>query len=233
MYLFYNPEIESIGNYVLSEEESKHAFKVLRLETGDEIQVTNGRGLRATGEVSHIDKKKVGVIIDHLEQYERKSPNLTIAISPIKSRTRWEWFIEKSTELGVCKIIPLICNRTEKQQINSERTVSIATAAIKQSQRYWLPILDEPKEFSQLMTIENGNKFIAHCDGFRKRKFINSVNLNEDSIILVGPEGGFSEQEIILAEENGFIGMSISKHRLRTETAGIACCQSFNFANDL
>lgn len=233
MYLFYHPGISEKGTFQLSEEESRHALKVLRLKEEDGIHLTDGKGKHMRGTITLINKKEVHVLVTEIHQVNRPDPRLNIAISPIKSPSRWEWFVEKATELGVNKIIPLICHRTEKSNFKKERSMNIMISAMKQSHRFWLPEISDPVVFTDLLKSYKGNNYIAHCDGDFKREYISSAALTSNTTVLIGPEGDFTKDEIKLALENGYKGLSISKNRLRTETAGIVCCQSFNFANQL
>jgi 16S rRNA (uracil1498-N3)-methyltransferase len=203
---------------------------VLRMQNGEQLQLTNGKGNLFTAEITDNNRKKctVKVIktsdIQHLPVREAGSPfNISIAISLIKNSARFEWFLEKATEIGVTEIIPLVCERTEKAAFKFERMKSILVSAMLQSQQCWLPVLHEPTKFNGLIKSSiQQQKFIAHCIDDAKR---NLADLNNESlsskIILIGPEGDFTPDEIELALQNHFSAVTLGGTRLRTETAGI------------
>ena len=151
------------------------------------------------------------------------SPKITIAISLLKNTNRFEWFLEKATEIGVSEIIPLICERTEKQKFRYDRMKGICISAMLQSQQTWLPILHEPKQFNHLAIEQFGTqqKFIAHCNEASGKKNLSTFQPLNHSTILIGPEGDFTKQEIELALQNGFTPVSLGETRLRSETAGV------------
>ena len=234
MNLFYLPEFEQGNSYQLSDEESRHLIKVLRGKDGDTVHLTDGKGNLALARLNVDSKRSVKVDIVTIERIERPAPGLTIAISPVKSPARWEWFLEKSTELGVAYIQPIICERTEKHNFKGERVEKIILAAMKQSNRFYLPQINQPIPFSQYLQNEfNGQKFIAHCDEGKKINLYDNVKQGLDISFLIGPEGDFTENEIMQSIAVGYQPVSLGKYRLRTETAGIVVCQTFNFVNRL
>lgn len=221
---FYKEDlVEPITHVVLDEATSKHMVQVLRMQNGEQIQLTNGRGDLFTAEITDNNRKRCSVKVITTTNHKPQATNITIAISPVKNNTRFEWFLEKATEIGVTEIVPLICERTEKTALKFDRMKSILVSAMLQSQQCWLPVLHEPVRFNSFVQSSGQQqKFIAHCIDGGKR---NLTDLNDESlsskIILIGPEGDFSAGEIELALQNKFNAVSLGETRLRTETAGI------------
>ncbi len=227
---FYKEDIQaSLASVVLDEDTSKHIVQVLRMQNGEPLQLTNGRGDLFTCEITDNNRKRCSVKILQTSNLKGQSSKITIAISLIKNSSRFEWFLEKATELGVSEIVPLICERTEKTAFKAERMKSILVSAMLQSQQCWLPVLHEPTKFNALVhSSAQQQKFIAHCMDDAKRSL---TDLNNESlsskVILIGPEGDFTPGEIELALQNNFSGVSLGETRLRTETAGIAAAALF------
>jgi 16S rRNA (uracil1498-N3)-methyltransferase len=222
---FYHKELDSIKQqFVLNEETSKHCVQVLRMLNGEKLQLTNGLGLLCTVEI--IEANKRNTIVRIIEKSEVKSQNqkVSIAISLLKNASRFEWFLEKATEIGVTEIIPLISKRTERQSFKFDRLNSILIAAMLQSQQAFLPKLHQPIYYNDLFTnqpiSQSNNKLIAHCLEENKTP-ITEVEKIDDAIILIGPEGDFTLDEIEIALENNFKPVTLGNTRLRTETAGI------------
>ena len=221
---FYKEDIVASSiDILLDEATSKHIVQVLRMQNGEQLQLTNGRGDLFTVEIADNNRKRCTVSIIQKSEIANLESKITIAISLIKNATRFEWFLEKATEIGVTEIVPLICERTEKTAVKSERMKSILVSAMLQSQQTWLPVLHEPAKFNELIKSSNQQqKFIAHCLDDAKQ---NLADLNNESlsskIILIGPEGDFTKAEIDMALENHFNAVTLGKTRLRTETAGI------------
>jgi len=217
----YNPSQKEI---LLDEDTSKHIVQVLRMREGEKLNLTDGKGDLLTCEIIDDHKKHCEVRIVDSRLTTHDSRKITIAISLLKNSNRFEWFLEKATEIGINEIIPLICERTEKQKFRYDRMKGICTSAMLQSQQVWLPILHEPRPFNHL-TIEQfkqSQKFIAHCIEEKKRNLSDLVNDSLPSqIILIGPEGDFTPDEIQLALQNHFIAVSLGETRLRAETAGV------------
>ena len=225
---FYTESVSSINNIiVLNEENSRHIVQVLRMGEGQQINITDGLGIICTAEILEAHKKKCTVkILDTLIQIA-PAKKICIAISPVKNSSRFEWFLEKATEIGVTEIVPLICERTEKQYLKHDRLRGILISAMLQSQQAWLPILHEPIKFEKFVE-ENklNNKFIAHCDEQNKisLKEITGQLSNQPTVhstILIGPEGDFTKEEIAIAMRNNFTPVALGNTRLRTETAAI------------
>lgn len=219
---FFEQNLPLANEFILSEETSKHVSQVLRMKEGEEIRITNGHGQTIIAEIVLPDKKKTKVKIIRKEISESPKAKIVIAISLIKNTNRFEWFAEKATEIGVSAIIPVICKRSEKTHFRIERIRSILISAMLQSQQSWLPELSEPVKFSDLLENEKEQqKFIAHCLP-EEKKDLKDVILNGGSkIILIGPEGDFTEAEIQQAIEQNYLPVSLGDTRLRTETAGI------------
>ena len=228
---FYKEDlIASTTDVVLDEATSKHIVQVLRMQKGEQLQLTNGKGILFTAAITDNNRKKCIVSVVQKSEIENFKSTISIAISPVKNNTRFEWFLEKATEIGVTEIIPLICSRTEKTVFKFERMKGILVSAMLQSQQCWLPVLHEPVSFKKLLEgskILRGldayqQKFIAHCIDGAKR---NLSDMNNESlytkIILIGPEGDFTPDEIELALANKYSAVSLGATRLRTETAGI------------
>ena len=225
MHLFYQPELKN-GLLELSQEETRHATKVLRLGVGDEVEVTDGKGTRALVEITEISKRNCSFQIR--QEKTEPMPRLPkVAIAPTKSIDRFEWFLEKSVEIGVSEIHPIMCSNSERKILKHERSEKVLLAAMKQSQRNWLPKLHPFTPYSDFIRQKNEPLLIAHCrDG-------NKVSLNDsfetDSWILIGPEGDFSKEEVELALNKNAIEIELGKSRLRTETAGIFALSVMNW----
>lgn len=234
MQLFYNPSIsETATSFVFDKEESKHIIKVLRKKEGDTLLVTNGFGFLFTTEISIASDNKCTVKINSFKQHEKPKFQLHLAVAPTKMNERYEWFLEKATEIGIQEITPIICEHSERKIIKTDRFQKILESAMKQSLHYYLPKLNEPVPFKEFLKKENNSqKFIAHCEETDKKSLKNELKTNEDVTILIGPEGDFSVKEIELALEHHYIPVSLGQTRLRTETAAIVACHSVVFKNE-
>ena len=219
---FFEENLPLSNDFILSEETSKHVSQVLRMKEGEEIRITDGNGQTIIAEIVLPDKKRTKVKTIGKEFSESPKSKISIAISLIKNTNRFEWFAEKATEIGVSAIIPMICKRSEKTHFRKDRIRSILISAMLQSQQSWLPELSEPVKFSELLKNEQQQqKFIAHCLPEDKKE-LKEVAINANSkIILIGPEGDFTEEEIQQAIQHNYIPVSLGDTRLRTETAGI------------
>ena len=227
MELFYQENIENNQlDAVFSSEESKHIVKVLRKKNGDQISVTNGQGLQWDGEITHSNKKVIARKVNSI-LHKNKVPKLHIAIAPPKNIDRMEWFLEKSTEIGISQITPLICDHSERKVIKDLRMKKILIGAIKQSNQFYLPQINPICDYKKFM--ENNFleiKMIAHCGKGIKKELHKIEKIQSPLLILIGPEGDFSEKEIEIARANSFIEISLGNKRLRTETAGVFACSS-------
>ncbi|MDC0303961.1 16S rRNA (uracil(1498)-N(3))-methyltransferase [Flavobacteriales bacterium] len=228
MHLFYQPELQN-GLFELSEEETRHAVRVLRLNAGDQIEVSDGKGVRAKAEITEISKRSCSFRI--LEQTKEAEPVLPkVAIAPTKSIDRYEWFLEKAVELGVSEICPILCSNSERRIIKQERSEKVLLAAMKQSQRNWLPKLQALTSYSNFITNTNEPILIAHCRDTEKVELTNE--LESDSWIMIGPEGDFNLEEIELALNKGATEIDLGESRLRTETAGIFALSVLNYLKE-
>lgn len=234
MQLFYTPDIDAASStYYLSEEESKHCIKVLRLQTGDKVQLIDGRGNFYDAAITDAHPKRTLLqIISVQEDFQKKNHYLHIAIAPTKNIERLEWFLEKATEIGIDEISLIICQRSERKEAKAERLNKIITSAIKQSIKAWHPVLNEPIAFNKLISAPfNGQKFIAHCEPGDKLSLKDELKPFGRYLILIGPEGDFTPKEIEDALNNGFKAITLGESRLRTETAALEACFEVNFLN--
>lgn len=252
--LFYHPDISE--TCILSEEESKHAIRVLRMNIKDEIFLTDGKGRLFKAEIIEANPKKCAVKITAelsstgLPGLFENSPalpervssppsaHLHLAVALTKNTDRYEWLLEKATEIGVNEITPLVCEHSERKKVNNERLGKILVSAMKQSLNLFLPVLNPLRNFPEFVAIslvqknkENKvlQKFIAH---YSETHLKNCYRKGNDALILIGPEGDFSDREIRLAVNNGFTEVSLGKSRLRTETAAIVACHTISLANE-
>jgi len=234
MHLFYTPDIQPTHpQYFLSEEESKHAIRVLRLNVGDEVQLIDGRGGLYAAEIKDAHPKRTILQINSVKlEFNKRNHYLHIAIAPTKNIERLEWFLEKATEIGIDEISLIICQRSERKEAKTDRLNKIITAAIKQSIKAYHPILNEPESLAKLMTREfDGQKFIAHCEVGDKVNLKQAIVPGGKYLILIGPEGDFTPKEIEDALSNGFKAITLGESRLRTETAALEACFEANFLN--
>jgi 16S rRNA (uracil1498-N3)-methyltransferase len=235
MQLFYNPNItETATSFVFDRDESKHIIKVLRKKEQDIMYVTNGLGVLFTTQINIASDSKCTVDIMKYEKQEPSKFHLHLAVAPTKMNERYEWFLEKATEIGIHEITPIICDNSERKVIKTERFLKIIESAMKQSLHYYLPKLNEPILFKEFIKMpSNGQLFVAHCEETQKKSLMNEVIPDKNVTILIGPEGDFSIKEIELALENNFIPVSLGSSRLRTETAAIVACHSVVMKNEI
>lgn len=221
---FFTETINGAGAEItLDEENSKHIVQVLRMKEEDRMFLTDGSGTSAIAEITDAHKKHCTVKIISTEFKERELPALTIAVSLIKNTGRFEWFLEKAAELGTAEIIPMICERTEKQHSRHDRFVSICKSAMLQSSQSWMTVVREPVKFNDIISSsQHGAKYIGHLLDDDKRNLVGEFNSSINShIILIGPEGDFTPLEVEHARDKGFVPVSMGNTRLRVETAGI------------
>lgn len=234
MQLFYTPDIEpSHPQYFLSEEESKHAIRVLRLESGDKVQLIDGRGGFYDAQIQDAHPKRTILNITSVTpNFNKRNHYLHIAVAPTKNIERLEWFLEKATEIGIDEISLIITQRSERKEVKVDRLNKIITAAIKQSLKAYHPVLNDAVKLNQLLTQPfDGQKFIAHCEAGEKFDLRKEITNNGRYLVLIGPEGDFSPAEIELALENDFKPITLGEARLRTETAALEACFEVNFIN--
>ena len=207
---------------VLDEDTSKHVVQVLRMKAGECINLTDGKGNLLTCEITDDNKKHCTVSVIDKTYKEQHLKKVFIAISLLKNTNRFEWFLEKATEIGVSEIVPLICERTEKEKFRYERLQGICISAMLQSQQCWLPVLHQPVEFDKaIKTISSDLKLIAHCEDVTAKNNLSTLQPLNSSTILIGPEGDFTPSEIEQALLHNFKPVSLGETRLRTETAGV------------
>ena len=233
MQLFYNINIsESDTNFNFDKEESRHIVKVLRKKPGDTLHITNGNGWLFTAKLTLADQKHCAVNIVSKSLQPKRCYGLHLAVAPTKMNDRYEWFLEKATEIGIETITPIICDHSERKIVKTERFEKIIQSAMKQSLQCYLPKLNSPTAFKDFINQDlNGQKYIAHCEETDKKSLKSQLKPKEDCLILIGPEGDFSIKEIELALQNKFIPVTLGETRLRTETAAIAACHSIAFIN--
>lgn len=221
MNLFYNPRIEG-DTFDLEEQESKHAVRVLRMGSGDMVILVDGKGGWYEGTVEESHPKKCRIKIhSHTPDYQPLPYSLHLAISPTKSMERFEWFLEKATEIGITEITPLLCHRTERKQVNSGRLERIIISAMKQSLKAFKPLLNEPERITDFLSRDHsGTLGIAHCVA-SDRTGITDMEFSDRNILMVGPEGDFTGEEINMAIKAGYKPFHLGNSRLRTETAGV------------
>jgi 16S rRNA (uracil1498-N3)-methyltransferase len=233
MQIFYAPDITG-DSYTLDEKESKHSIRVLRMKQGAPVRLIDGMGNLYEGEITDPDPRKCTIrVTSVMKNFEKRNYRLHIAISPLKNPERFEWFVEKSVEIGIDEITPLICNHSEKSGIKTERVKNLIISAMKQSLKAKSTALNRPCLFNDFINSDlSGDLIITHCNKKLARNRITEVYpKGNDAVILIGPEGDFSEEEINDAIIKGFKAVHLGNSRLRTETAGIAACHSIYFIN--
>ncbi|UFH46003.1 16S rRNA (uracil(1498)-N(3))-methyltransferase [Flavobacterium galactosidilyticum] len=234
MQLFYNPTInEATETFSFDKEESKHIIKVLRKKDTDILHVTNGLGFLFTTEITLASDTKCTVKIISFEKAAASKFRLHLAVAPTKMNDRYEWFLEKATEIGIQEITPIICDHSERKVINNERFDKILLAAMKQANELYLPKLNPAITFKEFISLQNDDlKMIAHCEETDKKTLKSVLQSNQNITMLIGPEGDFSQKEIALALSNNYTAVSLGNTRLRTETAAIVACHSVVFVNE-
>jgi len=234
MQLFFNPDIsENTTQFTFEREESKHIVKVLRKNIGDTLYITNGKGWLFIAEISMPNINKCTAKIISQKQQPKRDYNLHLAVAPTKINDRYEWFLEKATEIGIDSITPIICDHSERKVIKPERFQRILQSAMKQSLNCYLPKLNDAISFKDFINLDfEGDLFIAHCEETDRKSLKQQLNPKTDITILIGPEGDFSVKEITEALKNNFIPVTLGETRLRTETAAIVACHSVAFINE-
>ncbi len=233
MHIFYSNLYDG-NTFTLDEAESIHLSRVLRLRPGDIATVINGSGSLFNCRVIEAAKKLSKLeVISVTENYKKRDYSLHIAIAPTKSIDRFEWFLEKSVEIGVDKITPVICDRSERRVTKTERSKKIIISAMKQSIKASDTIISEAVPFYKIIEdCTEMNRFIAHCsDSANKEELSGLLKPGSDGIVLIGPEGDFTGNEVNMAVKKGFIEVNLGPSRLRTETAGITACSMYYFIN--
>jgi 16S rRNA (uracil1498-N3)-methyltransferase len=234
MQVFYSHEITD-GNLFLDKTESRHCIKVLRLKKDEIINLIDGKGGLYEARIISGNPDKCEVqVIKQIKNHNKRNFYLHIAIAPTRSTDRFEWFIEKATEIGIDEITPLICSRSERRTVNAERIKKILISSMKQSIVTTMPKLNEIKNFEEFISEPaktECSKYICHCSDGPRQKLNDIYTAGSDVLGVIGPEGDFTPDEIRLAEKNNFISVTLGINRLRTETAGAVICQIINFLN--
>lgn len=233
MHVFYTPDITA-DSYILNEEESRHCMKVLRLVIGDVVHLIDGKGGLYEAEIIAESKRNVTLhVLKTTREYQKRNHGLHIAVAPTKNIDRLEWFLEKATEIGIDTITPLICERSERKIVKEERLNKVITSAVKQSLQAYHPVLNDAIGFKEFISKHTADyKMIAHCVAGEPRGFISQVSKpGQRYLILIGPEGDFTPNEIQLALQNDFKPLTLGNTRLRTETAALAACFEVNYLN--
>ena len=234
MQLFFNPNIdENTQSFSFDKEESRHIIKVLRKKDSDILHVTNGFGLLFETQITLASDNKCTVEVLSITNAPKPKFHLHLAVAPTKMNDRFEWFLEKATEIGIQEITPIFCDRSERKVINKDRFEKIILSAMKQCNETFLPKLNDAVSFKEFIKQKNqGLNLIAHCEETDKKSLKDVLKPNEDVTILIGPEGDFSEKEIALALENNYKPVTLGNTRLRTETAAVVACHSVVFFNE-
>jgi len=232
MNLFYSPYVTEELNF-LGEQESWHCTRVLRLTDGGTIHVADGLGNLYECLIIHADPKRCIVkVVSSKKEYLKRNYSLHIGIAPTKSMDRFEWFLEKAVEIGIDEITPIFCAHSERIKLKTERLQKILISAMKQSLKAYIPKLNEPYDLKSLLVKESkGQKFIAYCESGEEDELQKVYRSGEDALILIGPEGDFSPEEVSMAKKQEFLPISLGKSRLRTETAGIVACHTILLMN--
>jgi 16S rRNA (uracil1498-N3)-methyltransferase len=228
--LFYQPEILQ-GTATLPTEESRHAISVLRLKSGDQITITDGRGHFYDARITEPDSRHCGFAILKKTTLTNKAFRIHIAIAPTKNADRMEWFVEKAVELGIDEVSFMVCKNSERTSINLARIEKLAVSAMKQSEKAWLPKLSHIAPFRNILATEASQKFIAFVDSGNPVHLKTVAQPAGHYLVLIGPEGDFSPEELQLAEANSFKKVTLGPSRLRTETAALTACQILNLIN--
>lgn len=235
LQLFYQSNLgKNDKEVVFNKDETRHIQKVLRLRAGDTVMITNGCGLLFTAQLLDVSPKRAVAQISALEVAKPKAYRLHMAVAPTKNNDRFEWFLEKATEIGIQSITPIICERSERKVIKPERMERIIESAMKQSLKAFKPTLEPAVKFDDFINKVGERELIrciAHCGPSEKKLLKQVVQPGEDVLIMIGPEGDFSDREIDLARKNEFTEIGLGEDRLRTETAAIVACHSIAFIN--
>ena len=234
MNVFYLPDATE-GMVSFPEEESKHCVKVLRMQAGDRFCVTDGKGSLYDGELVEAHPKRATVCLTNKRPgYDNKTFKLEIAIAPTKLNERTEWFLEKATEIGIDRVRLFTSYHSERRAANVERFQKVMISAMKQSIKSRLPVIEDMVSFDKLVKQPfEGQKFIAWIDDKVKECLCDLYKKGENVMVLIGPEGDLSPEEVVLAKENGFIPVSLGEARLRTETAAVVACHTIQLINQM
>lgn len=227
--LFYQPELTS--KLQLSAEEAHHAIHVLRHQVGDLIRLTDGKGSFAKARIEQLTKSECHCQLLEKVVVPQRPYSIHLAIAPTKSSDRMEWMVEKCVEIGVDQISFITCRHSERKKTNFDRIQKIIVSAMKQSQQAWLPVLRVDVPFSSIVNEQGVEKFIAHVDERNPNHLLKSAQPRSAYLVLIGPEGDFSNDELVSARDHGFAKVSLGQNRLRTETAGLVAVQTLHLLN--
>ena len=234
MPIFYTPHI--LGEEaVLDGDEARHCTQVLRMRVGEELVIVDGQGGYYQGALAEIGKRECKVAIRETQlEYGKRPYRVHLAVAPTKNMARWEWMLEKATEMGVDQVTPLITKRSERIHVRLDRLEKIAVSAMKQSEQAYLPLVSEPMDFADLVArAAYPQRFIPHCLEGVKSHLSQNCEPDKDVLILIGPEGDFTPEEVDQALSLGFLPADLGATRLRTETAGIVALAAVHFVNSL
>jgi 16S rRNA (uracil1498-N3)-methyltransferase len=235
MQLFYHPDLQPDASDIsFGKDESRHIAKVLRKQSGDVLSITNGQGYLFTAELTYVNQKASQARIISAEKIAALPYHLHLAVAPTKLNDRFEWFLEKATEIGVAEITPLICDHSERKVIKTDRYERIIQSAMKQSLKVWKPKLNPAIGFSEFLQEDPSEekKCIAHCYSSEKVSLKHTIFPGESVLIMIGPEGDFSPSEVERAVAQAFVAVHLGNSRLRTETAAVVACHSIAFINE-
>ena len=230
MHLFHNADLQS-DLIELSAEEAHHAAHVLRLATGARIGLLDGRGTRAIAELMEVGKKRVlAQVVERTEHPPERKARIHMAVAPTKQIDRYEWFVEKAVEIGVDRITPLVTEHSERSKLRLDRLERVAVSAMKQSQRTWLPVIDEPIKLDHFLATElPAQRYFGWCEG-KHTSLMQAYDPSQDGLLIIGPEGDLSPAEAEQLRTKGFTAIALGKARLRTETAALAACTWMSLA---
>lgn len=237
MNLFYHPQLQlSDTRIYFGKDESRHIHRVLRKKEGDVLHITNGKGIIFSAELNTATPKESEAVVIDAKEITPLPYRLHIAIAPTKNNDRFEWFLEKVTEIGVHAITPMFCDRSERRTIKPERLERIIESAMKQSLKAYKPVLNEAVSFSnfvKLLTGDHSLKYLAHCEDSPKEPLASLIQPKKEVLVMIGPEGDFSPAEIEIALANGVVPVNLGESRLRTETAGMVACHTVALLNQI
>jgi 16S rRNA (uracil1498-N3)-methyltransferase len=229
--LFYQPGIPD-GIYHLDPEESRHCIRVLRKKTGESIHITDGKGVMYEALITNADPQECHFAIRQTTQPPQPPYSIHIAIAPTKNADRIEWFVEKAVELGISEITPLVCRNSERSGLKVQRLHKVALSAMKQSLKATLPVIHPLTDFADVVTRPSSDsRFIAYVDSQNPDHLLRVADPAKNYLVLIGPEGDFTHEELVQAQSEGFRTVSLGSSRLRTETAGLAACHILNLIN--
>ena len=235
MQLFYNPDIDASSNtFTLTKDESRHAVRVLRLKEGKEIYITDGKGNLLKTEITNANQNACEVsVLERISNHEKRDYYIHMAVAPTKNNDRYEWFLEKATEIGIDEITPIIGQHSERKKIKLERFEKVILSAVKQSLKAYIPKINEAVKLKDFLKEDfDGDKFIAHCVEDDRKSLKSELKSGRRYLVMIGPEGDFSKEEIKIALEKGYTPVTLGNFRLRTETAALAAVHSIAFVNE-